>query len=239
MTTTKTTKTFNHPSTRGVHYLYLSDPKGRMVGCIATVRRGQDLFIGTSFCSPSGGDSFRKAQGRSIAEGRALRRAEEQDKLMRIFSHKSVDQTDDAVQFLLRAQHALRVNLDLLTDSTTTDQKPNAFDVLIAILHSVIEFNTDLDDRCDSFYIDSENESAYDLVQGVLTYFDGLDIPGGLVRAAKRKLTAVATEASERTLLSQAVNDLVAQTNVSAQDLLYRAPAANPATTVLGPVIPQ
>lgn len=198
MTTNTTSPTHVHPSTRGVHYLYLTDTKNRMVGCIATVRRGQDLFIGTSFCSGRNGDVFRKAQGRAIAEGRANRRAEEQDRIMQVFSSKSIDQTSDLVQFLTRAQHALRVNLDLLSDSTTTDERPNAFDVLKAILQSVIEFDNDLDDRNSSYYTDADSEIARDLGDSVADYFANLDLPGGLVRAARRKLNEVSNEAFKR-----------------------------------------
>lgn len=183
-----------HPSERGVHYLYVQDGKNRMVGCIATVRRGQKLFIGTSFCSGRNGDTFRKIQGRSIAEGRAMRRAAEQDRIMEILSSKSVDQTSDAVQFLLTAQHALCVDLDVLGSD---GWHPNAFDVLKAILQSVIEFDSELDYRLDFEFGDPDGQDS-ETLDSVLIYFALLDLPGGLVRAARRKLNEVSREVCAR-----------------------------------------
>lgn len=255
MTHTSTPQTSHvHPSTRGVHYLYLTDTKNRMVGCIATVRRGQDLFIGTSFCSGRNGDVFRKAQGRAIAEGRASRRAEEQDRIMQVFSSKSIDQTSDLVQFLTRAQHALRVNLDLLNDCTVDQPRPNAFDVLKAILQSVIEFDSDLDDRMNSFYVDSDSEIAIDLADGVAYYFANLDLPGGLVRAARRKLNEVSNEAFKREVADKfdvvsairEVTSLAMRTSDVAREHVSSAlfpvgfvrDTAKSVAGVLGPVVP-
>jgi hypothetical protein len=232
--------THQHPSTRGVHYLYLADSKNRLVGCIATVRKGSDLFIGTSFCSGRNGDTFRKSQGRTIAEGRANRRAEEQDKIMQVFSSKSVDQTSDGVQFLTRAQHALRVNLELLNDCTVDQERPNAFDVLKAILQSVIEFDSDLDDRFDGYLAEGEQGPVLDLADDVIEYFQNLDLPGGLVRAARRKLNAVSVEANTREsadlvaslqALARTTTPSNLQTNNTLQTFLR-------ATGVLGPVVP-
>lgn len=250
-TTTHKAPTYQHPSTRGVHYLYLNDGKGRMVGCIATVRRGQKLFIGTSFCSATGGDTFRKSQGRTIAEGRALRRAKEQDRIMEIFTSKAIDQKCDPVQFLTRAQHALCVDLDLLTDSTVDQGRPNAFDVLKAILQSVIEFDSDLDDRDDLGYAEADTDVAAQLVDEVCEYFAALDIPGGLVRACHRKLKDVSVEASKRMEADSMLRDVAAL--VKAEPLTAWASTENKVTTtfrgdfqglpftppsVLGPVIP-
>lgn len=244
--TQQTQFTNQHPSTRGVHYLYLTDSKNRMVGCIATVRRGSDLFIGTSFCSGKHGDVFRKAQGRAIAEGRANRRAEEQAKIMEIFTSKSIDQTSDAVQFLTRAQHALRVNLELLSDCSVDHKRPNAFDVLKAILQSVIEFDNDLDDRMDGYYADATNEEAAKLCDSVLYYFQELELPGGLVRAARRKLNDVSSEAMKREDfdVAAALQSLSVQNTLLGKmfpETLRQAVDAiklQQATGVLGPVVP-
>ncbi len=230
--------THQHPSTRGVHYLYLSDSKNRLVGCIATVRKGSDLFIGTSFCSGRNGDTFRKSQGRTIAEGRANRRAEEQEKIMQVFSSKSVDQTSDGVQFLTRAQHALRVNLELLSDSTADQERPNAFDVLKAILQSVIEFDSDLDDRFDGYLAEGEQGPALDLADDVMEYFQNLDLPGGLVRAARRKLNAVSVEANTRESADLAVSlQALTRTTMPSNQTPYGSFLR--AVGVLGPVVPK
>jgi hypothetical protein len=246
-----TTARQQHPSERGVHYLYLQDGKNRMVGCIATVRRGQKLFIGSSFCSGRNGDVFRKAQGRSIAEGRALRRADEQDRIMEVLSSKSIDQTSDSVQFLLRAQHALCVDLDVLGADGT---HPNAFDVLKAILTNVIEFDSELDDRCHFDFGDSQGQES-ETLDGVLTYFARLDLPGGLVRAARRKLNDVSLESNARESfgLAEAIRELTGGLPRSflpdlsgafnAEDVRgvdWSKPGnAVPLAGVLGPVIPS
>lgn len=250
-TITKTNNKSIHPSTRGVHYLYLNDSRGRMVGCIATVRRGQKLFLGTSFCSATGGDTFRKSQGRAIAEGRAVRRAEEQEKIYQVLNSPFVDNESAGVRFLTRAQHAMCVDLDLLADCSVTLLRPKAFDVLTAILHSVVEFDSDLDDRMEFPRCEcNDGQAARDAETGtaVCFYFAELDIPGGLVRAARRKLNDISTELCKREMnactqpdtftkpLRQSINNMFNPAN-SRLELAGKMLASSP-TTVLGPVIP-
>lgn len=59
-------------SPRSMHYLFIRHPgTTHLVGCIASFREGNNLFLGHAFCSRNSSDTFTKAKAREIAGGRA------------------------------------------------------------------------------------------------------------------------------------------------------------------------
>lgn len=55
-----------------MHYLFIRHPgTTHLVGCIASFREGNNLFLGHAFCSRNSSDTFTKAKAREIAGGRA------------------------------------------------------------------------------------------------------------------------------------------------------------------------
>lgn len=59
-------------SPRSMHYLFIRHPgTTHLVGCIASFREGNNLFLGHAFCSRNSSDMFTKAKAREIAGGRA------------------------------------------------------------------------------------------------------------------------------------------------------------------------